>query len=457
MTREAIFISHANPEDNVFARWLGAKLAAMGFEVWADVMRLKGGADWARLLEDALRNRSVKVLVVCTPAAMEKQGVRNEIEIGDQLARELNDKEFLIPLRLKPYQPHLRIAHAQYIDFSRGWAEGLLELSDLLINIQRLPREHGRPMLDWLTSQSDGATRLISEEESLVSNWLSFQSLPTHIYYSEPPSGFPLEKFQRREVHQWPIVPIGNGLISYAEPGPDGYIAPDIPAKRLDTLPIETFMSCGWERLGITDFEAKRHFSDLSNQAFEKFLQGRGLVAVEGASGSRSWWGTTKVVPEKKIRFKWERQAGLRQITGHSKKRNVSWHFAVGAQVRTWPIEHVRLFPRLVFSENGLDPIDNVRRAHQLRRSFAKSWRNARWRDMLLAYLWWLSEGRSRIALLVSPTRYVVLSLPTMIFSCPVKVQHLVEDSQDDDDPDVNEEELDEEGLLSEPDEESHE
>ena len=50
-----------------------------------------------------------------------------------------------------------------------------------------------------------------------------------------------------------------------------------------------------------------------------------------------------------------------------------------------------------------------------------------------------------------------MLSLPTMIFSCPVKVQHLVEDSQDDDDPDVNEEELDEEGLLSEPDEESHE
>ena len=58
-SREALFISHANPEDNAFARWLGAKLAAMGYEVWADVMRLRGGSDWSRELEVALRTREV--------------------------------------------------------------------------------------------------------------------------------------------------------------------------------------------------------------------------------------------------------------------------------------------------------------------------------------------------------------------------------------------------------------
>lgn len=57
-SREALFISHANPEDNAFALWLGAKLAAMGYEVWADVMRVRGGSDWARELEVALRTRA---------------------------------------------------------------------------------------------------------------------------------------------------------------------------------------------------------------------------------------------------------------------------------------------------------------------------------------------------------------------------------------------------------------
>lgn len=78
VTRQAIFISHATPEDNAFVRWLGAKLTALGYEVWADLFALHGGSDWARKLEDALRHRSLKVLLVCTPKGLEKQGVRNE-------------------------------------------------------------------------------------------------------------------------------------------------------------------------------------------------------------------------------------------------------------------------------------------------------------------------------------------------------------------------------------------
>ena len=64
--RDAIFISHANPEDNAFTVWLGARLTAAGYEVWADVLRLRGGQDWQRRLEDALRNCACKVLLVGT-------------------------------------------------------------------------------------------------------------------------------------------------------------------------------------------------------------------------------------------------------------------------------------------------------------------------------------------------------------------------------------------------------
>src|SRR5262245_41367441 len=48
--REALFMSHANPEDNAFTLWLGAKLTALGYEVFADVLRLRGGEDWERIL-----------------------------------------------------------------------------------------------------------------------------------------------------------------------------------------------------------------------------------------------------------------------------------------------------------------------------------------------------------------------------------------------------------------------
>ena len=59
--RQALFISHASPEDNAFTLWLGAKLAALGYEVFADVLRLKG------VLENAIREKAAKFLLVATP------------------------------------------------------------------------------------------------------------------------------------------------------------------------------------------------------------------------------------------------------------------------------------------------------------------------------------------------------------------------------------------------------
>jgi hypothetical protein len=99
-TRAAIFISHANPQDNAFTLWLRAKLAALGYEVWADVLRLKGGDDWQRKLEQALRHRARKVLLVANAVAVDKQGVRNELQIANDVAKAIGDSEFIVPLRL---------------------------------------------------------------------------------------------------------------------------------------------------------------------------------------------------------------------------------------------------------------------------------------------------------------------------------------------------------------------
>src|SRR3979490_430245 len=102
-TRDAIFISHATPEDNAFTLWLGGKLTALGYEVFADVLRLKGGDDWERILESAIRDKAGKFLLVATPHGVQKQGVRNEITIAIETANRIKDKSFIVPLRLAPF------------------------------------------------------------------------------------------------------------------------------------------------------------------------------------------------------------------------------------------------------------------------------------------------------------------------------------------------------------------
>lgn len=435
--REALFISHANPEDNAFSLWLGAKLAAMGYEVWADVMRLYGGADWQRELEQALRTRAFKVLVVCTPEAVAKQGVRNEIEIASKLSGELKDHEFIIPLKLKAYDSPFRIAHAQYVDFSKSWASGLGELVELLATTYKVPKQPGRPMEGWLATQTLGATRLLQQNERLNSNWLRFQGLPAVVRYCEPPAGFPIDRFLARTLHQWPVVPFGNGVITFASPQ-NGELAPAMPARMVTELRVHDFLKDGWIRLNIKGFEARRQFADLGNQAFEAFLHRRGLTSFAGSGRRLAWWGDIRTVPLTQIPFDWPHQKGRRQIVGQSEKRDVHWHYAVSGQVRTAPMRHLRISSRLIFSENGIDAIADVKKMHRLRRSFAKSWRNARWRDMLSAFLWWLGEGKSQIALPVGPGQELVLSLPPVTFQCPVLVVHDGEAPPDEDDPDVD-------------------
>lgn len=444
--REALFISHANPEDNAFSLWLGAKLAAMGYEVWADVMRLHGGADWQRELEQALRTRAVKVLVVCTPESVAKQGVRNEIEIASKLSNDLKDHEFIIPLKLKAYDSPFRIAHAQYVNFSESWATGLAELVELLAATYKVPKQPGRPMEGWLATQTRGATRLIQQNERLNSNWLRFKGLPALIRYCEPPSGFPVEKFQERTLHQWPVVPFGNGVITFAAPQ-NGQLAPAMPARMVTELRTHEFLKDGWNRLSIKGYEARRQFSDLGNQAFEAFLHGRGLSSFEGSGGRRAWWGTVRAVPLTQIPFDWPHQKGRRQIVGQSGKRDVHWHYAITGQVRTAPLRHLRVSSRLIFSENGMDAIGDVKRMHRLRRSFAKSWRNARWRDMLAAFLWWLGEGKDHISLPVGHGQRLILGLPPVSFACPVLVVHEGEAPPDEDDPDVDTDSWDDDEL----------
>ena len=65
------------------------------------------------------------MLLVANPRAVDKQGVRNEIQIASEVARKIGDSAFIIPLRMERFDAPFLIAHAQYIDFTRGWAADL--------------------------------------------------------------------------------------------------------------------------------------------------------------------------------------------------------------------------------------------------------------------------------------------------------------------------------------------
>src|ERR1700730_14193923 len=82
--RRVVFLNHANPEDNVFVLWLGARLTAAGYHVWSDLLQLVGGERFWNDINEAIRQHTAVFLPILSNASIDpaKEGVHNEIAIA---------------------------------------------------------------------------------------------------------------------------------------------------------------------------------------------------------------------------------------------------------------------------------------------------------------------------------------------------------------------------------------
>lgn len=428
--RPALFISHANPEDNEFTIWLGGRLCGAGYEVWADVLSIRGGEDWARKLENALRERARKVLLVGTVRGVQKQGVRNEIQIASEVGKRIRDEEFVIPLRLQQYDTPFHIVQAQYIDFVKGWGVGLAELLEALegYGVPRTPSFHAGSMENWRAVQLVRAKAVESAREELVSNWLEITEWPRTLrYFAFKGAVGELQVKTIIDNCQWPVCSYRDGFLTWAE-------EKDFRFKDGQSYPLSRerewwspyFLQEGARDLGISRKDAQKIVSHLTRCAVENHLHDANLSRYDFAGGISGWWVPRFLIPEDKVVFNWPGgPSGRRQLVGEVTKGPVKykWHFGVSCKPWLSPIPHVRLLPRILFSEDGFTPLDDVKYMHRLRRSVPRSWRNERWRDLLLAFVFWCAKGENHIEVKTGSDSFLKLAAPPVSMACPVSIR----------------------------------
>ena len=361
------------------------------------------------------------MLLVANEGSVKKQGVRNEIQIATDVNRKIGDTNFIIPLRLGPFEAPFLIAHAQYIDFSRSWAGGLHELMGLLEDEYKVPCEHEAEIRPWISLRALHGKRLVSSPERLISNWLKVRRIPEKLFY--------YTEAELRSVGlelTSPAVALREGWIT-AE---DHHLEPPVSSDVSESL------DAGWRELEIPYEQYRRIMTDLVNQAIDLYLENKGLREYEMANGHKAWWAGGDL-PSTRIGFAWSQDKGSRQLQGISAKRKVHWHFGITASYRGGPIRHIRIKSRLIFTEDGLEPLASKPRMHRLRRSFAKGWRNARWRDLLLTFLFWLSGGETVVSMPMGPDQDVLVEFPTISYTSDMSIPEDSVPEVDVDDPDV--------------------
>lgn len=176
-SRTHLFVSYAS-EDALFVDWLCLRLLSEGYKVWCDRLKLLGGESYPREIDDAILQRTFRLIAVLSRSSIRKPDPLKERTAALNIARE-RKVNFLIPLNLDGLSP-TELGWIQsdltYIPFT-NWKDGLTKL---LRNLEAsgAPKADGPASVAALLETTQCVT---SAPETLWSNLVPIKHIPARL------------------------------------------------------------------------------------------------------------------------------------------------------------------------------------------------------------------------------------------------------------------------------------
>lgn len=425
--RGLLFISHANPEDNVAAAWFATQLTLLGYNVWCDVKDAPAGESlfWLKV-QNKIEQEAEKFIFILSDTSRDfqrKRGVGKEVQAADNLRRD----NFILPIRIEPLNGSLpiQIGTDIYMD-GENWLRGLNALCERLEhdNVPKANEPNFEKILSWWPALSARDRLLITQENELVSNILSFESLPPKVHFLRVQSeGNLLSGYARLRKALGTTFghsPYGDYTISFSRAHDFLELSAGFEIEDAIILPTRDFLSHGHSPLGIAPGTARNILTYLIAFAFEQRCASLGLESkTAGQSPRRIWFPRDGLINGNKFSFA---EPGKRKTPvsfvgqiSHFRKTYV-WHFGVQPAVDLQFHEGVVLNPKAILSlpYNALRgdkpiPIDQKKALKKL------GWWNGEWRRKTLGLAAWMAEGTDFIRI---PAGYqeIVLSAQPRVF-----------------------------------------
>jgi TIR domain len=423
--RSVVFISKATPGDDEFVLWLAPRLEAAGYTVFADILTLQAGDRWRKEITNTLQTRAIKMLLCCRDSTLASEGVQEEIGIASDLVKQLPDPKFIIPLRLEQFKKLFGIGELQYIDFVRGWADGLGKLLDTLKR-QKVHPDTSKILINpnWEIYRRRGAIPIKNEPERLTSNWLRVVELPDLIRFFEPTGA--VNRYAMRDAchaSRYPAEPHLNGFFSFGTLSEvnDAFASTGRFAVKHE-VDLLTFVNEGSTICDIRRQEASNMVHSMFRQAWNRLCRDEGLLEYQYSKDAG--FHVTKDQTKIGEKITWGRQGDRRSSMLRNVAKGHVWQFGVTGLPAFWPFPHFKLKSRVLFSplngEEAGDPIGDFKKQHRLRRTVCKGWRNKQWHGRIMAFIELLSGELSFISLPLGETSVIKLEAAPMLFTSPV-------------------------------------
>ena len=181
---------------------------------------------------------------------------------------------------MRPYKKLFGIGGLQYIDFVRGWAEGLEKLLETLKR-QKVPTRTGGAVIqpNWELYRRRGAIALKQEPERLTSNWLRISEAPDVISYFEPSGVIDRDALARiAPKSPFPIVLMQSGFVTFQSSDEVAAILGDVGRFIAHRIPLTDFVEAGYSPANIKRQDASNVVHSMFRQAWNSYCQKRGLL-----------------------------------------------------------------------------------------------------------------------------------------------------------------------------------
>ena len=393
-----------------------------GYDVWVDLRSLKGGQDFWDEIENELRHRVIKQIVLISPH-IRKPGVKKELALGDAMGRHLNDPNFMIPIRVKPvphsdFPPELLRRNA--IEAQPSWSACLPLLLETLqdARVPRLSSVRADLIANIVAAQETARQSIVPSAEELVSNWFDLSpGRPNLRMFGS--KGTPSQLDAWLGTVHLPYIRHSGLVATFCDPKTFAAARGGGPTliERFN-LPFDSLVRGRDDTPFVNRADARRNITNLVRQHWDLALERRGLKRFEFAAGKTGWYFPDGLVSGAVVA---DLDDGLhvdRVLTGKFKERR--WHLCLVARSRLWPDPLIRVHANIALTEEGR--VLPGEATHGLRRRLTRSWWNNKWRDVLLASMYWLAEGQPVLSIAAGTETFGVSALPRRV-EIPVSYQ----------------------------------
>ena len=439
MNRETIFISHATPEDNDFTIWLASRLRMLGYEVWIDKTGLVGGEKFWEDIDNVIRNKAIKYLVVYSKSICQKDetdnaiigklkdGISKEYALAESIGKQnkINDFIILMNIDASEYNLFIDAPRLNQIPFYENWAEGLKQLEKKLIK-DEIPKPNvagDDGFGEWYEKQFAIPNGITEKRELYYTNWWSIKKLPDYFFIYQFRNKEQADTIVKQNI-TYPLSKISNCISSFEEK--NVFLVKtqeeDIEIVSQEIFKIKiTDVLIGYESNEFpTHRDASNHFKQLLKKVFHQIMKNRGMFWYEMANKRFAYYYTPANLTSLKVKFEYpfrnKNKFKTKNLIGKHKDLG-KWHFAVSIKPILFPVLGYSLKSHITFTEDGFKIWKNEKgepdseRIHSQRRAKGKRMFNEEWRDEFLAFISALKK-ENKIEIALNPN--FKLEMPSM-------------------------------------------